>query len=58
LSVSAPIFSVSALWLNFSAPPPEVVLSIGISMHVFLATFVRFGTIIVCFGTAPKIRKQ
>jgi hypothetical protein len=27
-------------------------------MYVFLATFVRFGTIFVCFGTAPKIRKQ
>jgi hypothetical protein len=55
LAFSAQIFSVSALQLSFSAPPPEVVLSIGIRMHVFLATFVRFGTIYVCFGTAPKI---
>jgi hypothetical protein len=39
----------------FLAPQPEVVLSIGISVHVFLATFVRFGTIFVCFSTAPKI---
>jgi hypothetical protein len=58
LAFSAPIFSVSALQLSFSAPPPEVVLSIGITMYVFLATFVRFGTILVCFGTALKIRKQ
>ena len=44
--------------LSFSTPPPEMVLSIGITMYVFLATFVRFGTILVCFGTALKIRKQ
>jgi hypothetical protein len=29
LAFSAPIFSVSALQLSFSAPPPEVVLSRG-----------------------------
>ncbi|KAI9551150.1 hypothetical protein GHT06_005024 [Daphnia sinensis] len=36
LVFSAPIFSVSALRLSFSAPPPEVVLSIGITMSLTL----------------------